>query len=94
MAACAPTPPAYGPPEASGLVAVRPYPAGQETCFLIGESPASADFLDHMAVLIGCPVTDQAAIAARRDEGARLLRVVGEWVLLSQPLDANGGDTG
>jgi hypothetical protein len=86
VAACTQTAQAtYSPPEASGLVSVRPFPAEGDVCQVIGESAATADYLDDSAVLIGCPVQEAGAIADRRAEGATELEVIGSWLLLSVP---------
>ncbi len=82
-----PTPePAYSPPEASGLVAVRPYPMEGDVCQVIGENDLTVEYLDDAAVLIGCPETEMGAIADREAEGAQRVGQVGSWILLSQPL--------
>lgn len=77
---------AYSPPEAFGLVEVRPYPTPLDVCSVIGESETTVEYLDDAALLIGCPVSEDGAIADRRAEGAREIDVVGDWVLLSIPL--------
>ena len=76
----------YSPPEASGLVAVRPYPTPSDVCQVIGENDLTVDYLDDAAILIGCPAAEPGAIADRMAEGAMQITQVGDWVLLSQPL--------
>ncbi|MEE9389594.1 MAG: hypothetical protein V3U96_13405 [Paracoccaceae bacterium] len=85
MDAATPVSATYTAPEASGLVAVRPYPTVNDVCQVIGESEATANFLDHTATLIGCPVHEVGAIADRMAEGAVKVGQVGSWVLLSIP---------
>jgi hypothetical protein len=77
--------PAYGPPEDSGLVGVRPFPAEGDVCQVIGENDLTSQFLDHTATLVGCPKTETDAIAARTGEGGRQVGEVGDWVLFSVP---------
>ncbi|WP_420862394.1 hypothetical protein [Algirhabdus cladophorae] len=80
LAACA-----YTPPEASGLVGVRPYPAEADVCQVIGENDLTIDYLDHTALLIGCPKHEVGAIADRRAEGGVAVDQIGDWVLFSIP---------
>ena len=89
LIACAPQAPrvdkSYGPPSASGLIAVRPYPTEIDVCQVIGENGLTADYLDHTATLIGCPAHEAGAIALRMSEGAVRVDHIGGWVLLSLP---------
>lgn len=86
LAACAaPTAPSYGPPEASGLVAVRPFPGPEDVCQIIGENALTSDYLDDSSTLIGCPRAETGAIADRKAEGAQVLGEAGDWLLLSVP---------
>lgn len=86
LAACAaPKASSYGPPEASGLVAVRAFPRPDDVCQVMGENALTADHLDDSATLIGCPKAEAGAIADRRAEGARVVAEAGEWLLLSVP---------
>lgn len=71
--------------EDSGLRAVRPWPGPQDVCQVIGETDATRDYLDDSALLIGCPSTEAATIAAHRASGARLLGELGAWTLLHHP---------
>ena len=77
--------PAYGPPEDSGLVGVRPFPAEGSPCQVIGENDLTNQFLDDSATLVGCPTAEAEAIAARTGEGGRQVGEIGEWVLFSVP---------
>ena len=86
LAACEMTTTAtYSPPEASGLVALRAYPGPNDVCQVVGESPATAEFLDHTATLVACPMSEFGAIADRVDEGGIGVATVGEWALISIP---------
>jgi hypothetical protein len=76
---------AYSPPEDSGVVGVRPFPAEGDVCQVIGENDLTNQFLDDSATLVGCPKTETGAIADREGDGGRKVGEVGEWVLLSVP---------
>ncbi len=78
--------PPYSPPEASGLIGVRPYPMPADVCQVIGENELTVEYLDDAAILIGCPAVETGAIADRLADGAMQITQVGEWVLFSQPL--------
>lgn len=84
LANCTESPP-YSPPEESGLVAVRPFPAEDDVCRVIGENDLTSQYLDDSATLVGCPKSEAGAIADREAEGGRQVGVVGAWVLLSVP---------
>ena len=75
----------YSAPEHSGLKAVRPYPTAEDVCQIIGESAATAAYLDHTTILIGCPQHETGALQDRIAAGATKVGQVGEWVLLSLP---------
>lgn len=86
LAACVSAPePSYGPPEASGLVAVRPFPGPDDVCQIIGENSLTNQYLDDSATLIGCPAAETGAIADRKAAGAIPLDRIGDWLLLSVP---------
>lgn len=86
MTACTPPQaPGYTPPEASGLVPVRPYPTAIDVCQVVGESAATANYLDHTAILIACPNHEQGAIADRVAEGGVVVGMAGDWTLISIP---------
>ncbi len=76
---------AFSPPEESGLVGVRPFPAEGDVCQVIGENDLTNQFLDDSATLVGCPKTETGAISDRKAEGGREVGAVGKWVLLSVP---------
>ncbi len=76
---------AFSPPEESGLVGVRPFPAEGDVCQVIGENDLTNQFLDDSATLVGCPKTETGAISDRKAEGGREVGEVGKWVLLSVP---------
>lgn len=78
--------PVYTPPEASGLVGVRPFPKPNDVCQVIGENAQTAEYLDHTRLLIGCPVHEMGAIGDRMADGAERLTQIGDWVLLSLPI--------
>ncbi|MEO1536393.1 MAG: hypothetical protein AAFR73_01580 [Pseudomonadota bacterium] len=75
----------YTPPEASGLVGVRPYPIAADVCQVIGENDLTRDFLDDNALLVGCPRHETGAIADRQREGGVIVGQQGSWVLLNVP---------
>ena len=78
--------PDYTPPEEAGLISIRAYPDADSVCRVMGESALTADYLDHMAVLIGCPAHEIGAIRDQLVRGAEPLDNVGDWLLLSVPL--------
>lgn len=86
LAACAATPP-YAPPEASGLVSVRPFPGPDDVCQVIGENALTNQYHDHTQILVGCPLAEEGAINDRKAEGGRIVDPVGEWVLISIPTE-------
>lgn len=61
------------------------YPEEGSACSRLGESAAVSDYLDHTAILVGCPggATGDAALALMREEGARLVAEVEGVALLS-----------
>ena len=77
--------PAYSTPEAAGLVAMGPYPGPEDVCQAVGESPATAEYLDHTATLVACPAVETGAIADRVAEGGTAVATAGDWVLISIP---------
>jgi len=76
----------YTPPEASGLIGVRPYPQPDDVCMVIGENALTNRFLDDSRLLIGCPKHERGALADRRREGAEIVAHARHWTLLSVPL--------
>jgi hypothetical protein len=84
LTACTPSA-SYTPPEASGLVPIRPYPAAGDVCVVVGDSPATQEYLDHTATLVACPLAEGGAIADRLAEGGDLVAIAGDWQLISIP---------
>ena len=78
-AACTPPPSGPDTPPATSLPFFgNGYRAEGDQCRRLGESPETAEFLDHTADLVGCPedmenlgvfVTDTGAIEAFRQDG-------------------------
>ena len=75
----------YNSAEDSGLVSVRPYPQPNAVCQILGESPATVDYLDHSAILLCCPDHDLGAIEDRKTEGAKIVGKFNSWTLLRIP---------
>lgn len=95
LAACGtPTPKAPVPATAAIPASLAPfgdgYPNPGNPCRRLSEAPATADWLDDSAILVGCPTDASAAAAGGRVvatvEGVRL-------VSIATP-DANAGMTG
>lgn len=89
LSAC--TPPtieeqAYQSPQDAGLIAVRPYPAADDVCQVIGENDLTREYLGDASLLIGCPAIEVDAIATQKDAGATVMDQIGAWTLLSVPL--------
>jgi hypothetical protein len=82
----------YTSPEDSGLVSVRPYPQPNDVCQILGESPATAEYLDHSGILIGCPDHELGTIKDRKNEGAKIVGRVNSWTLLQIPEPQNQSD--
>ena len=80
----------YTPPEASGLIAVRPFPTEGDVCQVVGENDTTRDYLDDSATLIGCPANELGAIEDRVNAGATLVARAGAWWLLSVPSSPAG----
>jgi len=57
------------------------YPASGAPCRRIGESAATIDFLDHTALLVGCPKQDDAL-----QLGGKVIATVDGITLVSVPL--------
>ena len=81
-----PTTSDYTEPEESGLIALRPYPAPNDVCQVIGENDATRDLLDDSSLLIACPKHEKGALGDRMAEGARVVGYARHWTLLSVPL--------
>ena len=65
------------------------FPKAGDVCRRVGESAATADYLDDSAVLVGCPGIETAAIAAI---GGKQVGAVEGIALISIPQgDANAG---
>ena len=87
LAACEASAPDFSPPDASGLIGIRPYPGPEDVCQIIGENARTAQYLDDSALLVGCPLSETGAIADRKAEGGTVVDQAGSWVLLSIPFD-------
>jgi hypothetical protein len=85
LSACMQPVGSYTPPEDSGLVSIRPYPETNDVCQVLGESTATEEYLDHSAILIGCPNNEVGAIRGRQSEGAKIVGRVNSWTLLQTP---------
>jgi hypothetical protein len=57
-------------PSQSNLPLVRPYRAAGDPCSLIGESSATAEYLDDSSDLVGCPVTYEDIATFEAQTGA------------------------
>ena len=71
--------------EKSGLIGVRPYPTANDVCQVVGENERTVEFLDDSATLIACPSHEAGAIADRQSEGGEIMRLEGNWLLISMP---------
>lgn len=61
------------------------YPEEGAACRRLGESAAVSNYLDHTAILVGCPggATGDAAMALMRDEGAQFVAEIEGVALLT-----------
>ena len=67
------------------------YPSAGSPCRRLGESPATSNYLDHTAILVGCPGTRESAIVqAVVAAGGRIVAEIEGVVLLSVPTDNPG----
>jgi hypothetical protein len=69
------------------------YPKAGDPCRRLGESPATADYLDDSAILVGCPgAAADTAAAAVVAAGGRVVGAAEGVTLISMPQgDANAG---
>jgi hypothetical protein len=69
------------------------YPNAGDACRRLGESPATADYLDHMATLVGCPGgADSASVRAMlRDHRAHVVGAKDGVTLISVSTDRTMG---
>lgn len=77
--------PDASPPEDSGLIGEGPYPNDRSSCQVIGNNARTSSLQSGSALLIGCPAGNQRAINNRVQEGAKVLSLEGQWLLLSVP---------
>lgn len=69
------------------------YPNAGHACRRLGESPATADYLDHMAILVGCPGgADSASVRAMlRDHRGHVVGATDGVTLISVPTEGARG---
>ncbi|MES2035195.1 MAG: hypothetical protein V4466_13560, partial [Pseudomonadota bacterium] len=101
LAGCGKTDKAADPAAASSAAVVFPpslvtigdgYPNTGNPCRRVGESPATADVLDHTATLVACPGgADAPAAAAVTALGGAVVGAVDGFTLISVPAAAAGG---
>src|SRR5579864_4859347 len=74
------------------------YPKAGDACRRLGESPATSNYLDHMAILVGCPGSgDSASVRAiLRNQSGRIVGEVDGVTLISIPMEgkSKGGTMG
>jgi hypothetical protein len=62
------------------------FPARDSPCRRLGETPATSNYLDHTAMLIGCPGTRESAVVqAVVAAGGRIVSEIDGVVLLTVP---------
>lgn len=77
-----PTTNSYTEINASGLVAIRPYPNPDDVCVIIKTPEALADKIEDGAFLIACPKHERGAISDRVEEGALVIAHAKHWSVL------------
>lgn len=82
VSACAPEPAKRPDPEAD-LRFVRPYRADVDECKLVGESPATAEYLDDAADLVACPSDYEGLGVFVTETGGREVATFGNYTLFS-----------
>lgn len=72
------------------------YPNAGDACRRLGESPATSDYLDHMATLVGCPGgADSASVRAMlRDHRGHVVGATDGVTLISVPTNGTMGSAG
>ncbi len=80
LAACTPEP---APVTSPDLPYVRDYRAKGDQCFLVGESDATAEYLDHTADLVACPSDYEGLGVFVTETGATQVAIVGQYSLFS-----------
>ena len=81
LAGCAQPEPITGP----DLPYVRDYRAKGDACFLVGESPDTAEYLDHTADLVACPTDYEGIGVFVTETGGEEVATVGQYTLFSVP---------
>ncbi|WP_371169384.1 hypothetical protein [Aliiroseovarius sp. 2305UL8-7] len=82
LAACETSTP-YAPPATDLPLFGDGYRAEGDQCRRVGESPETAEFLDHTADLVACPADYEGLGVFQVDTGGVEVARVGEWVLFS-----------
>lgn len=65
------------------------FPAKDSACRRLGETPATSNYLDHAAILVGCPGTRESAIVQSVvASGGRIVSEIDGVVLITVPATA------
>ena len=93
LAGCGAEAPEHAPAAATKVPeSLRPlgegYPSAGSPCRRLGESPATSNYLDHTAILVGCPGTRESAVVQSVvAAGGRIVAEIDGVVLVSVPTD-------